>query len=211
MIKLKKIGNIEFWNMQKKLKKLEQDLKELHYNPPKSGINRNPKRREFLRNFWDYHIMPVLEESRRMAKKYKGDENLVCIGAVVHDVGLIYSKKNHDVVGAKKVFDILLNHSFSKDTVAKASNIILCHRCKTKFPKTLEEKIVITADAIAHFSPAYYLGLAVIANEDYKGMMRNNFEKLIRDFERKIFFVPEKRKFKKVVGEFKKVFAKKRK
>jgi HD superfamily phosphodiesterase len=194
-----------------KMKKLEGYLKNLHHNPPKTGINRDPKSKEFLKNFWDYHIWPVMEESSRMSIQYGGDEDIIWIGAMMHDVGLVYKRKNHDILGAKIAHEILLKRGFDKKTAEKVRNIVLRHRCKKEKPETVEEKIVTTADAIAHFSPAYYLGLAVVANEDYQDLMENNFKKLVSDFENKIFFPGEKRKFKKVVGEFKKVFSKRKK
>lgn len=189
-----------------KIKELEKELKKLYYNPPKSKLNAEPRRREFLKNFWTYHVMPVAETSRKMAIKYGGDKDIVHIGALMHDIGFIYSKQKHDVVGAVKAYNLLVKKGFSQKMARAVSNIALCHRCKQEFPETIEEKIVASADAIAHFSPAYYLGLSVIANEDYKDLVKNNFKKLIKDFDNKIFFELEKKKFKKVVKAFKKIF-----
>jgi putative nucleotidyltransferase with HDIG domain len=192
-----------------KIKELEKELKKLHYDPPKSELNAEPRRREFLKNFWDYHVMAVAEASRKMAVKYGGDKDIVYIGALMHDIGFVYSKQKHDVVGAVKAYNMLVKKRFSKKIARAVSNIAFCHRCKKEFPTTIEEKIVASADAIAHFSPAYYLGLAVIANEDYKDLTKNNFKKLIQDYNNKIFFESEKKKFKRVVKAFKKVFRKK--
>ncbi|PJA86851.1 MAG: hypothetical protein CO141_02540 [Candidatus Moranbacteria bacterium CG_4_9_14_3_um_filter_42_9] len=192
-----------------KIKQLEKAIKNIHYNPPKTGINADPKRREFLKNFWDYHVMTVAEASQKMAVKYGGDKDIIYIGAIMHDIGLVYSKQKHDLVGAVKAYNLLVKKGFGKKMARAASNIALCHRCKEEFPKTVEEKIVASADAIAHFSPAYYLGLAVIANEDYKDLAKNNLKKLIKDYNNKIFFEAEKKKFKKVVKAFKKIFREK--
>lgn len=189
-----------------KIKELEKAIKKLHYDPPKTGVNSDPRRREFLKNFWEYHIVTVMEASQKMAAKYGGDKDIVRIGALMHDVGSIYSEKDHDIVGAPKVYSILMKRGFGKKMAKAASEIAFCHRCKQRYPETLEEKIVATADAIAHFSPAYYLGLSVIANEDYKGLAKDNFRKLIKDYNNKIFFDSEKKKFKKVVKAFKKIF-----
>lgn len=192
-----------------KIKNLEMAIKKLHHDPPKTGINADPRRREFLKNFWDYHVVTVIEASQKMAVKYGGDKDIAYIGALMHDIGFIYSMKNHDVVGAAKAYDILSKKGFSKKIARAVSNIALCHRCKAELPETIEEKIVATADAIAHFSPAYYLGLAVIANEDYKDLAKNNLKKLIKDYNNKIFFEAEKKKFKRVAKAFKKIFRKK--
>ena len=192
-----------------KIKELEKELKKLHFNPPKTGINADPRRREFLKNFWDYHVMTVAETSQKMAAKYGGDKDIIYIGAIMHDIGFLYSKQKHDVVGAVKSYNMLVKKGFSKKISRAVSNIALCHRCKAELPKTMEEKIVTSADAIAHFSPAYYLGLAVIANEDYKDLAKNNLKKLIKDYNHKIFFEAEKKKFKKAVKAFKKIFREK--
>jgi len=192
-----------------KIKELEKELKKLHYDPPKTGINADPQRREFLKNFWDHHVLAVKEASQKMVVKYGGDKDIVYIGAIMHDIGFLYSKQKHDVVGAVKSYNMLVKNGFSKKMARAVSNIALCHRCKAELPKTIEEKIVASADAIAHFSPAYYLGLAVIANEDYKDLAKNNFRKLISDYNNKIFFEAEKKKFKKAVKAFKKIFREK--
>jgi len=192
-----------------KIKSLEKAVRKLHYSPPKTGLNSEPRRKEFLKNFWEYHILSVVEASRIMAEKYKADKEIVHIGALMHDIGSIYSKKDHDIVGAPRAYSILMKRGFGKKMAKAVSEIALCHRCKQRNPETLEEKIVATADAIAHFSPAYYLGLSFIANEDYKGLAKNNFKKLIKDYNNKIFFEAEKKKFKKVVKAFKKIFREK--
>lgn len=198
-----------FFMFSAKIKNLEKKLKKMHYDPPKTGINAHPEHREFLKNFWDYHVAVVVENSDRMAKKEKADKDIVHVGALMHDIGFFYSRKNHDLAGAPVVYQMLVKEKFDKKFARAVSNIAFCHRCKRIKPKTLEEKIVVTSDAIAHFSPAYYLGLSVIANEDYRGLTKNNLKKLIKDFNDKIFFETEKKKFKKAVKAFKKIFREK--
>ena len=195
--------------MKQTIKNLEKKIKDLYYNPPKIKSNADPKRKEFLKNFWDYHVAKVMEESMKMAEKYGGDKEVVYIGAMMHDVGFIYSKTRHSVVGAVKAYSILLKNKFGKKIAREVSNIALTHQCKHEFPNTIEEKIVATADAIAHFSPAYYLGLSVIAKEDYKDLAKKNFLKLIKDYDNKIFFETERKKFKRVMKSFKKIFREK--
>ena len=192
-----------------KLKKLEEYVKNLHYNPPKNKLNDNLRRREFLKNLWDYHVWPVMEASCKMSIEYGGDEDIIWLGAIMHDIGLIYTRKNHDISGGKLAYEILIKQGFGKKTAEKVRDIVLRHRCRREKPETVEEKIVTTADAIAHFAPAYYLGLAAIANEDYRGLMADNFKKLVSDYENKVFFPAEKIKLKKAAGEFKKVFMQK--
>lgn len=191
-----------------KVKKLEEYVKKLYYSPPKNKLNSNAMRREFLKNLWDYHVWPVMESSCKMSIKYGGDENIIWLGAMMHDVGLAYARKNHDVLGSKLAHGILIKRGFDKKTAEKVSKIVLCHRCRGRNPETVEEKIVTTADAIAHFSPAYYLGLATVANEDYRGLMASSFKKLVSDYENKVFFPAEKKKLKKAADEFKKFFMK---
>jgi len=190
---------------KQQIEKISKKVKKLFYNPPKK--NMDAVERKLLQDFWDFHIVPVVKESRKMAKKYKADENIVWLGALLHDVSLTEDRKNHDEMSAKKAYEMMVKEGFDKKTAERVKNIALRHRCRKYHPKTLEEKIVTTADALNHFLPSFYLGIAVVASEEYALMMRKNIEKLERDYQHKIFFKDEQRLVKKRLADFKRWFA----
>jgi HD superfamily phosphodiesterase len=190
---------------KKKIQKLSNKVRKMHFNPEhKERIS--PERLQMLRDFWEYHVKPVVVTSRKLAKKYGADDALVWIGALVHDISLVDDGKMHDELSAEKAYSFLLYQGFSKEVAGKAKEIALRHRCQKYMPETLEEKIVATADAMNHFMPSYYLGIAVIASQDYAEIMRKNIERLEYDFENKIFFPDEKKEIKRRIDEFKRWF-----
>lgn len=189
----------------KKIKKLQNKVKRMYYEP-KNSDRIEPYRKQMIRDFWDHHVKLVVAEGRKMAKKYKADENIVWLGALLHDISLIHDEKLHDELSAQEAGEILEKAGFDQDTIQKVKNIALTHRVKKYPPKTKEEKIVATVDALNHFMPSFYLGIAVIAGEEYNDLMRKNMEKLERDYEQKIFFKAERADVRKRLADFKKWF-----
>jgi putative nucleotidyltransferase with HDIG domain len=189
---------------KQQIEKLSKKVKKMYYAP--AGGHLDEAKKKMLQDFWDHHIVPVVQESRRLAKKYKADENIVWLGALLHDISLIEDPKLHDEMSAKKAKAILLENKFDEATAEKVSRIALTHRVKKYAPETKEERIVATADALNHFMPSFYLGIAVIASEDYAAVMKKNMEKLEKDYKNKIFFPAEERLVKKRLADFKRWF-----
>lgn len=53
-------------------------------------------------DFWNEHIRYVYEESINLAKKYNADEEVVRLGALLHDIALIRQigdRKDHHING----------------------------------------------------------------------------------------------------------------
>jgi putative nucleotidyltransferase with HDIG domain len=189
----------------KKIQKLEREVKRMYCNPAK-GVTDDSVRRQMFQDFWTHHIAPVVAESKKLAKKYGGDPEVAWIGALLHDISLLDDDKLHDEMSAKKAQQMLIDRGFDKKLAEKVSNVALTHRVKKYTPKTLEEKIVTTADAMNHFMPSFYLGIAVIASAEYSDLMKKNMEKLERDYENKIFFADEKKQVKQRLKDFKRWF-----
>lgn len=190
---------------KQQIEKLERKVKKMYFHP-EQGKQMDEAKKRMLQDFWTHHVAQVVKEARQLARKYKADENVVWLGALLHDISLIDDPKLHDEMSAIKAFDILIKEKFDKETAEKVRNIALTHRCKKFMPKTKEEKIVATADALNHFLPSFYLGIAVVAAEEYTTMMKKNLEKLEKDYEYKIFFPAEKKLVKKRLADFQRWF-----
>ncbi|MDD5397187.1 MAG: HD domain-containing protein [Candidatus Moranbacteria bacterium] len=184
-----------------KIQKIEEELRLLYCEG-----NVNKDRKELLKGFWEHHIMPVVSLSKEMAKKYGANAELSWMGALFHDFALIDGSEPHDELGAILTQKFLSERGFDEDFCQKVSNIVLTHRCKKFMPQTLEEKIVATADAMAHFLPNFYLGIAMVAKEDYAGIFNAGVAKLERDYEEKIFFADEKKLLHERMADFRKWF-----
>lgn len=187
---------------QTKIDSIHKEVEKMYCSNPMHTAERS----ELLKNFWLHHVLPVLDYSLEMAEQYDADREVTYLGALLHDIALAFDSEPHDELGAVDAKEFLLMHGYDQEVADKVSDIVLRHRCKKFVPQTLEEKIVASADAMAHFLPSYYLGIALVAKEDYPGLVNNTLSKLERDYERKIFFDDEKRKLRERMRDFRKWF-----
>lgn len=100
-----------------------------------------------------YHIIPVVNISKEMAKKKNADIQVVVIAAYLHDVTKILGdRKTHHISGAQYARKFLEKYKISNEKINLIEECIKNHRGSTDYErKTLEEKIVATADAVSHF------------------------------------------------------------
>lgn len=177
-----------------KIQKLEEEIKNLHYNPKieKHSFS-DAETKDFYSLFWDIHVKPVIEYSRQMAEKYGADMEVVWLGALLHDIARLTEEEPHDEIGSEKAYGILLENGFDADIAEKVKNVVLRHRCKQHSPETLEEKIVASADAMAHFLPPFYIWIGKYSNKNFSEIIEKYRSKIERDFNDKIFFEEERR------------------
>ena len=99
-----------------------------------------------------YHINPVVEIACKMAKEMNADIQVVEIAAYFHDITkMTGERKNHHLTGAKYAEDFLSNYNIEKSKVEQIKSCIKKHRGSSEFTRdTIEEKIIATADAVAH-------------------------------------------------------------
>jgi putative nucleotidyltransferase with HDIG domain len=99
-----------------------------------------------------YHINPVVEIAHRMAIDLNADTQIVVIAAYLHDITKMFGeRKNHHLIGAEYAGNFLTNYDINDEIIEKIKNCIKKHRGSSEFTRnTIEEKIVATADAVAH-------------------------------------------------------------
>lgn len=193
--------------MNKTIEKLEQEIKNLHYNPTiKKHSFSNSDAKEFYNYFWNIHVKPVIEYSKSMATKYGADLEIVWLGALLHDIARLEDIEPHDEIGSKKAYDLLIKKGYNQDKAEKVKNVILKHRCRNYPPETLEEKIVASADAMAHFLPPFYFWIGKYSNKPFSEILDRNLKKIKRDYNEKIFFKDEKKIIKEQYNILKKWF-----
>jgi putative nucleotidyltransferase with HDIG domain len=179
---------------RQKIEQFEEEIKNLHYDPEIAKHSFSDfETREFYNTFWDIHIKPVIEYSKQMAEKYGADAEAVWLGAILHDIARLTDEEPHDEVGSEKAYKILLEKGFDKGLAEKVKGIILTHRCRKYPPETLEQKIVASADAMAHFLPPFYLWIGKYNNKSFAETSEKNLKKIERDYDQKIFFEDEKK------------------
>lgn len=193
--------------MEEKIEQLEEEIKKLHYSPV---LNKHSfseiDTKVWFPEFWNFHIKPVIECSKRMAKKYGADFESVWLGAMLHDIARLNDENPHDEIGANKAYDLLVKKGFDEKLAQKVKDIVLVHRCRKFPPETLEQKIVATSDAMAHFLPPFYIWISKRIGANWKDMMEGNIKKIERDFNEKIFFEDEKEAVRKEYEVLKKWF-----
>lgn len=179
--------------MSDKITKLEAEIRDLHYNPViEQHSFANSRTEEFFKEFWEIHVKQVIEFSKQMAVKYGADLEIVWLAAMLHDIARLEDIEPHDEYGSKKAYMMLIEKGFDYALAEKVKDAILTHRCKKHAPETLEQKIIATADAMAHFIPPFYFWIGKYSNKGFGEVLEWNRDKLKRDFNEKIFFEDEK-------------------
>lgn len=99
-----------------------------------------------------YHIEPVVMIATNMAKDMNADMQVVEIAAYLHDITkMTGNRKNHHITGAQYAENLLRNYNIDPEKIEQVKNCILKHRGNSEFVRTtVEEKIIATADAVAH-------------------------------------------------------------
>jgi uncharacterized protein len=150
-----------------------------------------------------YHIRFVVNSALKLAEIYKADKEIVELACWLHDIarakGLEAGQdNNHHIEGAKKTEDILKKLKYPKEKIDKVINCILAHRGSKEdyTPKTIEEKIVANADAMAHFDSFLNLFLEFVNPNNFEEGVELIKAKLERDWNKKLT-LPEARELVK--------------
>lgn len=133
-------------------------------------------------DFWNEHVRYVYEESRRLAIMYKADVQIVSLGALLHDIALIYKigdRKEHHINGKSLANEILSKYSYPEEKKEKVLGCVYNHRT-SKNATNIEELCVADADILAHFR-----NIPMLFNSAF---IRNNIDlSKIRDWVREAF------------------------
>lgn len=104
-------------------------------------------------DFWDQHIKYVYNEAIGLAKKYGANEEIVRIGALLHDIALIEkygTRAEHHIKGKELSEKILTQFNCPKDFMNRILGCVLHHR-SSQNAENIEEVCVADADILAHF------------------------------------------------------------
>jgi len=157
---------------------------------------------EFSEFFFTYHVSVVVKYALALARKLGADREVVEIAAWLHDSTIgTHGNKEHNITGAQEAERLMRKLGYPENKIKMVAHAIISHRCKKGyFPRTLEAKILATADAVAHLDT--FMFLPWIAKRNGLGV-KETFEwiaeKFDRDWEKKIFFPQTK---KSVRGKF---------
>ena len=181
---------------QEKIEQLEEEIRNLYLNHAD----------ENWRAFWFVHVKPVIDQSKELAIKYKGDLEVIWLSAILHDFGQLEALESHEEIGSKKAYKSLIDKGYTEEIAERVKNTILTHRANKHYPETLEQKILATADAMCHFKTPHYIWLARINSQSLPELFKKVAGKIEGDFNEKIFFEEEKESIKKEYEFLKKWF-----
>lgn len=134
--------------------------KSYNFKKAKNDISRLVKKSCYSKNnvftetVWNYHIVPVVKHSLMLGKKLKADLEVLEMAALLHDYAVSTDIKfydKHHLHGARLAHDLLVKYNFPAEKIRQIKDCIINHRGSIKSKrKTVEEKIIASADAMAH-------------------------------------------------------------
>ena len=161
------------------------------------------KIREFVKkeadeDDWKYHIVPVVNYSKKLAKILKQDEEIVELAALLHDIGRIkHGGKDHEITGIPEAEKLLKKHNCPQNVIDEVKHCIESHRGnKDAPPRTTIAKIIANADAMAHFDVLPVLLYWRCQKSSFEEAFKWLDDKIERDWNKKLT-LPEARKIMK--------------
>lgn len=159
--------------------------------------------------FYETHLLAVEKFAKELLKNLpKANKEVVMLSVWLHDIQRIRGiKGDHAKAGAEEAEKILKEFNYPEDIIKQAKEIILTHPCEAGIkPKTLEGKILASADAMSHCVNDFYLAIAVLGERNVKEFKKWALEKLNRDYNKKIFFDFAKKMIKRRRDVLKEIF-----
>ncbi len=157
--------------------------------------SKNPNRGDWADWLFENHIVVVAENARQLASRFGGNSDLAEAASLLHDIAdAIMARENplHEEQSKLIAREYLRESHFSAEEIQIiVDDAIQFHGCRNgEFPKTLDGKIMATADALAHIKSNFYdYALEVLKKTDTLDEIRNwALPKIERDYRNKIFF-----------------------
>ena len=157
------------------------------------------ERRQNMQYDYSLHFVPIRDYAVKLAEITGADKEVVELAAWLHDLGRVRAgtAESHHVTGAQEARNIMKNLGYPEKTIKHVEDCILEHTCEPGLPqpKTLESRIVSSADAMAHYDTIPWL-LSVSLRKhggDMKQSVAWVLEKVNRGWEKKIL-IPEGKK-----------------
>lgn len=164
---------------------------------------------------WNNHVQWVADKANALAEKYGADPDKAYCAALLHDLADSEFERGHkDFVmwSEKKGKEILLSAGFSETDSREIIEVIIRpHSCHPGIlPKTLEGKILSTADSMFHLQTSFFPMLCYMHRPEnaksYEQWQEWFNEKIEREYRVKIFFVDEKNEVKADYEALSKIF-----
>lgn len=172
----------------KRLKLLEQKVEKLY----KSN---NPRADVWIDWAYDNHVLIVADLAAKLAKEKDANLEFVVAGSLLHDIAdaVMARRQPRHEAESMDIADTLLKESGfgAKEIEYILSEIIKPHSCRDQLPRTLDGKVMATADSAAHFMTDFYPLFCwrhYGPRDDYRMFRQWVAQKIEKDYHKKIFF-----------------------
>jgi putative nucleotidyltransferase with HDIG domain len=181
------IYNKEIMRNEIRIEKVKKEVESLY-------TSHNPHADPWI--IWAYpnHVLVVAQNAERLATEQKANKEFCVAGALLHDIAdavIPRFSENHEKESLRIANEILEKCGYSEEECTMIVNeIIAPHSCSHTMPKTLEGKILATADAMAHFQTDFFLYFAWqhLGGKELVSLKKWVLEKSEKHFNKKIFF-----------------------
>lgn len=171
---------------EENFKKVRSDLMEIF--PPESD---DPRFR-YVKRTWIFpqHIDISVRFAKQMAIKYGADEEICALASLLHDAGLAYKRESADSIGHEErsveyINMFLPKYGYADNVVKQVAVCALATEPEMQI-NSLEEKIVRTADGLAHILSLHYFA-KVSFSPDWESGVRFLEKKVKKDWEKICF------------------------
>lgn len=166
---------------------------------------------------WQNHIQWVADKSKELAKKYGADSEKTYCAALLHDLADSRYERSYgdfDTWSWNAGKEILKKAGFHRADINAILEAVSTHACHPGYmPKTIEGKILATADGMWHLQTSFFPVICYMNRPDethsYEEWQEWFKGKIDRDFGTKIFFDDEKDAVREDYEALSHVFSKK--
>lgn len=137
-------------------------------------------------HFYEGHILLVRNYSTKLSKELNCCILIQDISALLHDIGLSYQRKEHNLVGAKKAEELLLKVGFKEREIELITGVIRNHCGPNLLGFGLEDEILRSVDGMSHILGMPYLFHSYLLKNDYMGARNKTREKILFEMKEKI-------------------------
>jgi uncharacterized protein len=95
------------------------------------------------------HVLRVVRLAEKIARAEGADVDIVCVAALLHDIGLDGGRAGHEAAAAARAKEVLRAQGFSAPFIEAVAHAIESHRFRSgPAPQTLEAKVLFDADKL---------------------------------------------------------------
>lgn len=171
-----------------RVEKLEKIVRELYGT---KDLNRADWADWLINN----HVLIVADYANSLSQKYGGNAELAMVAALLHDIADVNTKRddeNHEQKSIDIARNIMQQVGYDKQEITLViEDAIGNHSCHNgEQPKTIEGKILSTADALAHLKTDFYIfAMWALDNKlSFEDRKKWVLKKIDRDINEKICF-----------------------